>query len=372
MVNRHRVLLGGVVIGALILAGCTSDDSTLQPSGTPSVSQTPTEQTSPEWAAIEPEVVRTVATGLAVPWGHAVLRDGGVLVSQRTTGEVVLIRGDDVSEVGTVPDVVPQGEGGLLGLAVRPDDESEVFVYLSTATDNRVVALEFDGSRLGSQRTVLSGLPLGSIHQGGQLLFDAEGYLLVAVGDADQAELAQDTSSLAGKILRIDINGEPAPDNPFNNEVYSYGHRNVQGLAFDSDGELWASEFGWRTADELNRIIAGSNYGWPIYEGDSDDDQFVAPAVTWEPAEASPSGLTIVGDTAFLGALRGQRLWAVDISDPVEVSATHHFGGEFGRIRSVINLGDGLLWISTSNTDGRGDPGAEDDRIIELRVAERQ
>ena len=318
-------------------------------------------------------VDRVLTTGLTSPWGLAFLPDGSALVSERDTGRIVRVpaSGGRAVAVGRVRGVVPSGEGGLLGVAVPPGPSpSFVFAYYTTSRDNRVARIAWDGSRLGRQTVILSGIPRASYHDGGRLLVGADSTLYVATGDAGNPALAQSRRSLAGKVLRITFDGGPAAGNPFRGSpVYSLGHRNVQGLAFDSAGRVWASEFGERDVDELNLLRAGGNYGWPVFEGSSDDPRFVAPAVTWPTAEASPAGLAIVGRLAYVAALRGQRLWEVPLDGASAGTPTARFVGGFGRLRAAATAPDGSVWMSTSNTDGRGSPSSDDDRLIRFRPA---
>ncbi len=369
--DRRSVIVGGAALGAAWLAGCGADDTSPRPRG----STTPTEPagtTPPTSVSIDPRLEGTIATGLNVPWAIVFLADGSALVTQRDDASIVRVTADGgVSEVGGVDGVAPGGEGGLQGLAVAPGDESVLYAYLTGPDDNRVVRMEFDGERLGEPEPILTGLAKAFNHQGGALTFDRSGRLFVAVGDAADSATAQDRDSLNGKILRIDTEGRPVDGNPFGNEVWSYGHRNVEGLAWDGDGRLWASEFGDKGGDELNRIVKGGNYGWPIVEGDSDDDRFVRPLVTWDYAEASPAGLAISGDRAFVAALRGERLWQVPLSGDAAGGESKAFlTGELGRLRSVAVAPDGSLWVGTSNTDGRGDPDGRDDRIVRVVITE--
>jgi glucose/arabinose dehydrogenase len=172
---------------------------------------------------------------------------------------------------------------------------------------------------------------------------------------------------LNGKILRMTPAGDVPGDNPTSGSyVYSMGHRNPQGLAWDADGQLWAAEFGQNTWDEFNRIEPGANYGWPVVEGASGQSGFVDPVLQWATSEASPSGLTYVDGTFFLAALRGTRVWALyPDSGP---SAVAWFEGQFGRIRDVAPGPDGTLWFISNNTDGRGDPIAGDDHLYQVRL----
>ena len=311
---------------------------------------------------------RTIATNLNAPWSIAFLPDGSALVSERDTGRIKrVLRNGRVSTVGTVQGVRAGGEGGLLGIAVAPDARS-VYAYLTSARDNRVVRINWNGRRLGAQRPIFTGIPKSSIHNGGRILIDDNSTMFIATGDAGDVDLAQDRRSLAGKILRITLDGRPAPGNPFpGSPVYSLGHRNVQGLALDRAGRLWASEFGARDVDELNLITPGGNYGWPICEGSCSDARFINPKAEWSPTTtASPSGIAISGNNAFVASLRGRVLWRVPLRGtnagrPVAVPL-----GELGRLRDVVVAPDGSLWVLTNNTDGRGSPRAGDDRIVRV------
>lgn len=300
----------------------------------------------------------------------AFLPGGDALVTQRDDATVVRVSGSgEVQTVGGVPDAAPRGEAGLQGIAIAPGDESAVFVYYTTDSDNRLVRFDFDGRRLTRPRTLISGLDAAYNHHGGALVFDTDGSLFVAVGDAAEPEVAQDIRALNGKILRVDTDGRRWPDNPFGNEVYSYGHRNVEGLAFDGAGRLWATEFGQNRRDELNLIRRGGNYGWPEFEGESDDPRYLTPEVTWTTQEASPAGLAIVGNRAYVAALRGRRLWEVPLDGESPGEPQARFVNTYGRLRAVAAAPDGSLWVSTSNTDGRGQPTDTDDRLLRVAVA---
>jgi glucose/arabinose dehydrogenase len=313
-----------------------------------------------------------VATGLRVPWGLAFLPDGSALVGERPTGRVVRIGPDGgVSEAGTVPDVNDRGEGGLLGLAVAAGDPRMVYAYLTSIhDDNRVVRLPYRGGRVGAPTPLLTGIPAAGNHDGGGLVVGPDGALWVGTGDAGDGGRSQDRSSLGGKILRIRPDGSVPPDNPFpGSPVWSYGHRNVQGLAFDGAGQLWASEFGQNTWDELNKIVKGGNHGWPDIEGRGGREGFVEPQVVWRTDEASPSGLAIVGDVAYLGALRGQRLWRVPLVGGAAGRPVAALEGTLGRLRTVQPDPAGGLWVTTSNTDGRGSPRDDDDRVVRISIS---
>ena len=309
----------------------------------------------------------TLAQGLVAPWSVVALPGGGALVAERDAGLIrELVPGGALRDVGTVPGVVAGGESGLHGLAIRGD---LLYAYFGAADDNRVVRMPLIGRAgalsVGAAELVFEGIPRASTHNGGRIAFGPDGYLYIATGDAQNRDAAQDRASLGGKILRVTPDGAPAPGNPFGSAVWSFGHRNVQGLAWTADGTMWASEFGQNTWDELNRIEAGSNYGWPVVEGAAGDDRFVDPVVVWTPAEASPSGIAAVGETVFVAGLRGERLWAVDARTG---GASVVLDGQ-GRLRDAVAAPDGSLWVLTNNTDGRGAPRPADDVLLRVPLS---
>ncbi len=347
------------------------------PADSTSVTASP-ETTSPAAPITAVQVAGTIATGLVTPWGLGFLPDGTALITERDTGKLLAVSPDPahaVRTVGTVSGVMPGGEGGLLGLAVsaKGDTDPQVFVYYTSASDNRVAALTLnaDATSITSQRDILAGIPKAAVHNGGRLAIH-HGEIYIGTGDATNAQGAQRLDYLGGKILRITLDGKPAPGNPFPDAplVYSYGHRNVQGLAFDPQGRLWASEFGASAYDELNLVRPGGNYGWPAVEGPSDDPKYVAPYKYWRTSQASPSGLAIIGETAFMAALRGSRLWLIPLGgSPGSTAPIAQLEGTYGRLRTVVIAPDGSMWLTTSNTDGRGTVHPGDDRILRLTTA---
>jgi glucose/arabinose dehydrogenase len=387
------------VAAVLALAGCASDDGgdpadspAATPSPTPgagtptaSLAQSPTATPTgaPSPTAVPPGEVRlsvdgVVATGLRSPWGLAFLPDGSALITERDTARVLRVTPDgDVSRVGTVDGVRHGGEGGLMGVAVGPDFASDrlVYLYYTAPDDNRVVRVRWpEGESFGRPRVLVDGIPRAGNHNGGRLAFGPDGMLYVATGDASVRATSQDAGSLGGKILRIRPDGSIPDDNPDpRSPVWSTGHRNVQGLAFDSRGRLWASEFGQNTWDELNLIRPGRNYGWPAVEGRGGGDRYVDPVAQWPTDDASPSGVAVVagarGESVLVAGLRGRRLWAVP-TDPAGGSGDPRawFTGDYGRLRTVALAPDGSVWLVTSNTDGRANPGPDDDRILRLSV----
>lgn len=325
-------------------------------------------------------VVRSVAQGLKSPWGLAALPDGGgLLVSDRDDGTISKVdeRTGKITELGTVSGVAAAGEGGLLGIALSPGFASDhmIYAYFTSASDNRIVRMLWDankpaGEQLGAPDTIFKGIPKGFIHNGGRIAFGPDGMLYAGAGESGRRGLAQDKGSLGGKILRLTPEGDPAPGNPFpNSPVYTYGHRNVQGLAWDDKQRLFASEFGQDTWDELNAVKPGGDYGWPNAEGRSGDPKYVNPIAQWHTDEASPSGIAYVNGVIWMAALKGQRLWRVPLRGTTAAAAPQAFlTGEYGRLRTVVAAGGDKLWLVTSNTDGRGRPKAGDDRILELKV----
>ncbi|HEX5856651.1 MAG TPA: PQQ-dependent sugar dehydrogenase [Microbacterium sp.] len=376
--------LGGVAVVALALvavSGCAPSDapseavppSASQRSPSPSASPSPEESAVVGWwqPAGSPE---TLASGLDAPWSVVPLPEGGALISQRDDGRVrELGTTGELRDVGAVPGVVPGGEAGLHGLALWEEgDERWLYAYHGAPDDNRVVRMRLTGVAgalgLDAPEVVFDGIARAGNHNGGRIAFGPDGMLYVATGDAGRPGAAQDPASPNGKILRLTPAGDPAPGNPFDSAVWSLGHRNVQGLAWTSDGTLWASEFGQNTWDELNAISPGANYGWPEAEGiDGGDDDLVDPVAQWPTDEASPSGIAAVGDTVFMTGLRGERLWIIHTEGgAVAADPTPTLEGAQGRLRDAVAAPDGSLWLLTNNTDGRGSPRAEDDVLLRL------
>ncbi len=403
--GSHRLLaVLTTTAGVLLAAGCTDTSATNGSDGTASsatsaVSSTPepgtsqpttseqttspateqTESVQPQPAAVTvtelPEDIdltdsRVIAENLQVPWGIAFLPDGDALVTERDTARLLLVSADgDVTPLGAVPGVTPTSEGGLLGVAVSPTyaDDQTVFVYATTEADNRVLSGTVEDLVAGRGRPILTGIPRGDIHNGGRLAFGPDEFLYVTTGEVNQPDLSQDLDSLGGKILRIGPDGSIPADNPFEGSpVWSYGHRNVQGIAWDDDGRMWEAEFGSQVWDEVNLIEPGNNYGWPDVEGTGNLEGMVDPYAVFSTFAASPSGLAYAGGALWLGALQGETTWRVPVQserlgtpEPVRLAEA--------RTRTVQAAPDGSLWVTTSETDKRATPEAGDDRIFAVR-----
>jgi glucose/arabinose dehydrogenase len=316
-------------------------------------------------AGAAPRVDTTLVSGVSFPWGVDFLPDGSALVTLRNSGDVLHVQPDGGSSlVGTVPGAFNDGgEGGLMGLALSPAFATDrlVYAYLTTRTDNRILRMPYAGGELGPAEVVLSGIPRNRTHNGGGLWFTRgdRPSLFVGTGDTRRPELAQDRGSLAGKILRLKPDGTAQTGNPFGTRVYSYGHRNPEGITVGPDSKVWSSELGENTWDELNHIRPGRNYGWARVEGRDGPGGYTDPLAQWHPDSCSPSAVAIRTGLAWVGALKGQSLWSVVLAGPRAGQRTRWFHGRFGRIRMVKLAPDHSLWIGTSNGGGT-------DRVIRL------
>lgn len=383
---------GSVAVVTLALVTLTGACGSAEPAPTPSAvlvtpqpeatRAAPPSPEAPPMAAPPALAAATAApqdvmVGLAAPWGLAFLPSGAVLVTLRDRAVVLLLDEGGVRELAgpgaseLAGGTVTGGEGGLLGVAVSPDFafDQRVYLYRTAADGNQVVRAELDSvaGTLGPLTPLLTGIPAAGNHNGGRLAFGPDGMLYVTTGDAAQRPASQDPASLAGKILRLTPDGAPAPGNPTGGSpVWSLGHRNVQGLGWDSSGRMFASEFGQNTWDELNLITPGTNYGWPQVEGTGGVAGFADPLATWSTDDASPSGIAVTDDAVYLAALRGRRLWVVPLTPDGVGQPRAVLVGELGRLRAAAIGPDGALWLLTNNTDGRGDPRDGDDRLVRM------
>jgi glucose/arabinose dehydrogenase len=325
------------------------------------------------------KVVSTLTQNLKTPWGVAALPDGDLLIASRDEGTISRVDAESGKQtvIGSVPGVSPGGEGGLLGLAVSPSfaSDHQVYAYFTTESDNRIARMLYDEQKpadqqLGAPDTVLRGIPKGIVHNGGRIAFGPDKMLYAGTGETGDTGLAQDRKSLGGKILRMTPDGQPVHGNPdAGSVVYSWGHRNVQGLAWDSDKRLWAAEFGQTTWDELNLIEPGKNYGWPDVEGKGGGSGFVDPVAQWRTSEASPSGIAYASGSIWMAALRGERLWRIPLAGAEPSAEPQSFlVGKHGRLRTVLSVGGARVWLVTSETDRRGSPEPGDDKILQLEV----
>lgn len=318
-----------------------------------------------------------VAEYLQIPWEVAFLPDGDLLVTERPG---TLKRIGKEGRVYVIEGVEHIGEGGLLGMVLHPQfsENRWIYLYFTTKVDsglkNRVERYRFEDNRLSEKTTIIDNIPGAAYHDGGRIAFGPDGYLYITTGDAGDANIAQDINSLAGKILRLKDDGSTPSDNSFDNAIYSYGHRNPQGLAWDNQGRLWATEHGrsgiLSGLDELNLIEKGKNYGWPVIQGDEKKEKMEMPIVQSGPDETwAPAGIAFWDNSFFFGGLRGESLYEAKIISKGQISLKVHFRNEFGRIRAVVLGPDGFLYITTSNTDGRGSSKANDDKIIRINPA---
>lgn len=375
----HRYLISLGCVAALSLSGCSqAAPRSPNPMRTPAIeasSDTVATQSSSESAVAQeagekpaPTMIssaETFASGLGVPWS-VVFREGVPLVSERDSGRILELAADGTArEVAVIERSAARGEGGLLGMAV--DDSGRLHVYYTASKDNRIARFDVSGEpgslTLGAPTIILEGLSKSTTHNGGRIAFGPDSMLYVTVGDAGVPERAQDLGSMNGKILRMTADGDVPADNPFEDSlVWTWGHRNPQGLAWSDDGTMFAAEFGQSTWDELNIIEAGENYGWPTVEGRAGRSDFVDPVQQWSPKVASPSGMAFAEGALWIANLRGEVLRRVPVAEPE--TSTEYWQGEFGRLRHVAVSPEGHLWVITNNTDSRGKPGPVDDRIL--------
>lgn len=339
---------------------------------------TPTESAAAAGLSADDVDDEVVAEELEVPWEVVVLEEGRYLVTERT-GALLLLEDGERHEIERFDELNEPllGEGGLLGIAVHPNFEANRQLYVFKTVDRDAVEntvrrfeVDLEARELTDEEVIIDGVPSDRIHNGGRIAFGPDDHLYVTTGDANEPDLAQDRNSTAGKILRLTDDGSIPEDNPFDNEVYSYGHRNAQGITWDDDGRMWATEHGPTARDELNRIEPGTNYGWPEIRGAETHPEMAEPAFhssryeTWAPA-----GGAYYDGSFFFAGLRGERLYEARIVDGEINALTGHFASDYGRLRAVTLGPDAeYLYLTTSNTDGRGEERVGDDKLIRIPV----
>jgi len=327
------------------------------------------EQGKPQKSSESRKAVEVVAQNLKIPW-DLVLMDSEILITERP-GTLLMLKGGQRIPISGVKAI---GEGGLLGVALHPKFDQNRFIYLyltsqtGTETTNEVDRYVLDTNTLKDRKIIISGIRGAANHDGGRIAFGPDAYLYITVGDAQNENSSQDTNSLNGKILRLKDDGSIPQDNPFGNAVYSYGHRNPQGLAWDDKGRLFATEHGRSGAlsgmDELNLIEKGKNYGWPTIQGTQTKEDMVTPVINSGPATTwAPSGTLYYKDSIFFTGLRGESLYQYDTATG---TLKAHFTKEFGRLRTVVLGPNDYFYLLTNNTDGRGNPKQGDDKLLKI------
>ncbi len=377
-----RLILISILVLSLLIAGIgivlwrDSGAPSLRPSRIAPRTEEPAPDEQPSLEDEQRLAKETIARELLVPWALDFLPDESLVFTERS-GNIKLIAKDGGRPklLGVIDQVEAVGESGLLGLAVHPqfDTNHQIYVYHTYRSQgrllNRVVRYRIEDEKLVDEKVILDGIPGASNHNGGRIKFGPDGLLYITTGDAQEPEQAQDKKSLAGKILRVKDNGDIPKANPFpGSPVYSLGHRNPQGLAWDENGRLWETEHGSTAHDEVNLIEAGANYGWPIITGDERRPGLKAPVIQSGRETWAPSGAAVLDGTLFFTGLRGQALFAVDVREPRQPSVS--FAGECGRLRDVVVGPDGFIYIATNNRDGRGRPAPADDLIIRIDPAQ--
>jgi glucose/arabinose dehydrogenase len=375
---RRAAALAAAAAFVAGVSGCSGNQVTITVA--PSMTAVPTVADSvPATFDGIPDVIGTAAAKLTNPWGVDFLPNGVAVVTERTTGRVLLLNPNaggaaTVTDLGKIKGLDTHGDGGLLGVAVSPTfvSDSSLYFYETTRKDNRIVQMPLTDAGLGRGSNVLTGIPSGKKDNGGQLAFGPDGYLYVGTGDAGKPQLAQKKRSLAGKILRIAGDGSGAPGNPGKNQVWASGFRNVLGLAFDGDAQLWATDAG-PNQDELNKVLPGSNGGWPIHEGAGGNRaKFIRPSVTWAPSRATPGGLAFVGSYLWLTGVQGKDLWRIKVDSGLAGDSTPYFAATgkhastYGALRAIGLSPDGQLWLGTSNTD-RAKHAKAGDKILQIQ-----
>lgn len=309
-----------------------------------------------------------LAENLNIPWAMDFLPNNTMIFTQRG-GDVSLLDNNGVKNIGHI-NVTANGESGLLGVAVDPQFSKNKYIYLyyTSATGNRVSRFVLN-DKLENETVILNNIPSASIHNGGRIKFGPDGQLYITTGDANNRTAAQDINSLSGKILRINKDGSVPADNPFKNYVYTYGNRDPQGLAWNpNNGILYESEHGETQNDEINILVAGGNYGWPIYQGNNKAPGYQSPFSVYTNFTLAPSGMAFYNNKLYIAGLRGSQVRQINLSENgTSITGQQAILTQLGRIRDVV-VHDGYIYICTSNRDGRGIPEIGDDKIIRIKV----
>jgi glucose/arabinose dehydrogenase len=362
---------GLVIFGVLAVIAVIAANRLAMPSKNPDTNR---QGTGPTAGIGQSLTVSTLAGGLDTPWSLVFLPDQRILVMERPGIVKMVDQNGNLSQVAIITSkpIRETAEGGLLGAAAHPDFATNHYIYCyytyqsdKESLANRVVRLKFDNNTLWGEEIVVDNIPANNTHNGGRIKFGPDGYLYISTGDAQKQNLAQDPKSLAGKILRVNDGGKAVTDNPFGNEVFSIGHRNPEGFAWDKNGLMWETEHGNNGNDEINIIQKGENYGWPLIEGEQTKEGLITPIITSGKDTWAPAGAEFSGDSLFFGGLRGQTLYRMVIDDiNRQITLLANMEGAYGRIREVGTDSRGNLYFTTSNRDGRGSPSQEDDRIL--------
>ncbi|MFT9596630.1 PQQ-dependent sugar dehydrogenase [Mesobacillus sp.] len=349
----------------MVIAGCSGGGDETKLSG--EVNQIPEDKE----AIAQADQLEVVAENLEVPW--SINKSGETFYLSERPGSIVKVEGDNTErqKVSFKKEVSQAAEAGFLGFVLAPDFEqsNKAFAYYTyengTGQFNRIVELTLNNGEWVEGKLLLDKIPSGRFHHGGRLKIGPDGKLYATAGDAaTNPEIAQDLGSLGGKILRLNLDGSVPADNPFENSyVYSYGHRNPQGLAWSEDGKLYASEHGPSAQDEINLIQAGKNYGWPEITGGDTKQGMEAPIFHSGSDTWAPSGMAAYERKLYVATLRGNALREFDPA----AKTTHEVVTGLGRIRDVIVDGDDLFFIS-NNTDGRGTPSEGDDKLYRVKI----
>ncbi|MFC4025360.1 PQQ-dependent sugar dehydrogenase [Oceanobacillus longus] len=363
-----RYILYLMIFLLLVTAACEQPVS--EPTAPDEVAELEEADTQPV-----PDGARTViAQNLDIPWEIAKVEDT-IYISERN-GSIVTINGDEQVRKPVKFDrpLAEQAEAGLLGIAFPKDfnETKTAFAYYSYQKNNgnyqRIVTIEETEKQWKETSILLDEIPGGTYHHGGRIEISPDDKLFIAIGDASNPDSAQNKNSLAGKILRMNSDGTVPDDNPFSGSyVFSYGHRNPQGLAWGPNGELYATEHGNQAHDEINQIQAGNNYGWPVIEGDQTEEGMESPLLHSGEETWAPSGMAYYQGDFYFASLRGEGLRKFD---PIKLKQDL-IVSDVGRVRDVLAI-DGGVYIITNNTDGRGNPTENDDQLIFIPIPDNQ